>query len=239
MNKNQFLYALQQALRPLEPELTKEILADFEEHYANGLQQGHSEEQLSKELGDPAEIAREYKESIADGQQHQDIRSSWQENRQRPDMGLVSDTTYNPQQSGTNGWQHVSEADATADSTQAKSWTTQDHQKNGKGINESMLVLVIVLNLFIALPVVMTLISLLFGFWAAAGGIGIAGLALFAAAILEAGITGLILFLFGLSLVALAVIGIVLMYYLTKGFVYLLQQYFSWNKKLVKGDASI
>ena len=239
MNKDQFLYQLQQALRPLDPELTKEILADFEEHFANGLQQSRSEEELSKELGDPAQIAKEYKDSIADGQQHQDIRSSWQENWQRPDTMTPEARHQTALQPDSTSWQHGSEPDTASDGSGTKAWTAQDHQNAGQGINEGMLVLVIVLNLFIALPVVLSLISVLFGFWAAAGGIGIAGLALFAVAILEAGIIGLILFLFGLSLVALAVIGLILMVYLTKGFVYLLRQYFIWNRNLVKGGAAI
>lgn len=223
MNKDQFLYQLQQNLQPLDPKLIQEILADFEEHFADGLAQGLDQEQLAEELGDPAEIARQYRESIAEGQSHQDVRSSWLENgyvhsEQQP-VGLAAQSAANRQ--NIPGRNPADEPVAAPDK-----------------INEPMLVLVIVLNLLIGIPLWFSLFSTLFGFWAAAGGIGLAACALFVVALFEAGTVGLILFLFGLSLAALTIIGIIAMVYLTKALGLLLGHYIRWNKKLVTGGAN-
>jgi len=67
MNKNEFLHVLQKELSPLGPNAVSEILADFEEHFANGLARGKSEGEITSELGNPSEIAQQYKDSAAEG----------------------------------------------------------------------------------------------------------------------------------------------------------------------------
>ncbi|GAA0738616.1 DUF1700 domain-containing protein [Clostridium oceanicum] len=59
MNKKEFLNTLYNNLR-IEPEAKKEIMYDYEEHFDVGIRNGKSEEEISKELGDPRKIAKQY-----------------------------------------------------------------------------------------------------------------------------------------------------------------------------------
>lgn len=59
MNKTQFLSILETRLAPLSREERNELLSDVESHFEFGLQNGRTEEEIARELGDPFEIARE------------------------------------------------------------------------------------------------------------------------------------------------------------------------------------
>ncbi|WP_342553187.1 DUF1700 domain-containing protein [Paenibacillus sp. FSL R7-0652] len=59
MNRQQFMQAMEKHLRPLDPLERAELLADYDQHFAIGLREGRSEEEISRELGRPEEIARE------------------------------------------------------------------------------------------------------------------------------------------------------------------------------------
>lgn len=59
MNKTQFLSILKTRLAPLSREERNELLSDVESHFEFGLQNGRTEEEIARELGDPFEIARE------------------------------------------------------------------------------------------------------------------------------------------------------------------------------------
>lgn len=59
MNKEQFLTKLNVSLKRLSSEERQDILQDFEEHFAIGLEEGKTEEQISDSLGSPNQIAKE------------------------------------------------------------------------------------------------------------------------------------------------------------------------------------
>lgn len=61
MNKENFLRQLYNALYFLNENERRDIMLDYEEHFRAGLDNGKTEEQISKELGDPIEIAKSYK----------------------------------------------------------------------------------------------------------------------------------------------------------------------------------
>jgi uncharacterized membrane protein len=64
MTKQEFMRRLDGALARLKPEERREILSDFEEHFANGMASGKSEEEVAKELGDPVALAAQYTEGL-------------------------------------------------------------------------------------------------------------------------------------------------------------------------------
>lgn len=64
MNKQAFIEQMDKALARLKPEERKEILADFEEHFASGLASGKAEEDVARELGDPVALAEQYTEGL-------------------------------------------------------------------------------------------------------------------------------------------------------------------------------
>lgn len=59
MNKEQFLKELAMYLHNLSDFERKEILQDFEEHFAVGLEKGETEQHIAASLGSPHQIAKE------------------------------------------------------------------------------------------------------------------------------------------------------------------------------------
>lgn len=58
MTKNEFLVLLESHLSVLPPEERNELMEDYEAHFAFALQNGKSEEEVVRELGDPLELAK-------------------------------------------------------------------------------------------------------------------------------------------------------------------------------------
>lgn len=59
MNRKQFLHELEQLLHSLPQDEREDILADYNEYFANGLNEGKSEEEITEKLGSPMNIAKE------------------------------------------------------------------------------------------------------------------------------------------------------------------------------------
>ncbi len=59
MTRQGFLDTLRASLRGLPPTSIDEVIADYEAHFAEGLQAGRTEAEISAALGDPARLARE------------------------------------------------------------------------------------------------------------------------------------------------------------------------------------
>lgn len=59
MTKAEFLQTLERELHKLNEHERKEILYDFEEHFAAGFEEGKTETEIAKDLGDPKTIAKE------------------------------------------------------------------------------------------------------------------------------------------------------------------------------------
>lgn len=60
MTKDKFLQQLRHSLKKLSKEEVADILQDYEEHFAFGLEAGKSEEEIAASLGSPAQIAKSY-----------------------------------------------------------------------------------------------------------------------------------------------------------------------------------
>lgn len=59
MKKNAYLKALREELADLPEEEREDLLADYEEHFAAGKQNGRTETEIGKALGTPAEVAEQ------------------------------------------------------------------------------------------------------------------------------------------------------------------------------------
>ncbi|OAB41447.1 DUF1700 domain-containing protein [Paenibacillus glacialis] len=59
MNKQQFLFIMQNHLTSITEVERNELLNDYESHFTYGMQNGKTEEQIAHELGDPFELVRE------------------------------------------------------------------------------------------------------------------------------------------------------------------------------------
>lgn len=60
MRKYEFLRILEIYLKGLPQDEIRDIISDYEEHFDIGLSKGKTGEEISKELGDPKEIAENY-----------------------------------------------------------------------------------------------------------------------------------------------------------------------------------
>lgn len=61
MNRQEYINRLKMALQDLPLDELNDILSDYEEHFDIGVSKGKSEEEISKELGDPREVASNYR----------------------------------------------------------------------------------------------------------------------------------------------------------------------------------
>lgn len=61
MNRQEYLHRLKISLQFLPVTELEDILSDYEEHFQIGLSKGKSEEEISKELGNPSEVANGYR----------------------------------------------------------------------------------------------------------------------------------------------------------------------------------
>ena len=60
MNKNEFIIILRKELNKLNVKEIDEIIEDFEEHFEFKLEEGKTEAEIVKKMGDPQDIAKEY-----------------------------------------------------------------------------------------------------------------------------------------------------------------------------------
>lgn len=64
MNKVKFIKLMNRELHLLKKSERDEILAEFEEHFRTGMENGKSDEEVAAELGKPSELAIQYKDEI-------------------------------------------------------------------------------------------------------------------------------------------------------------------------------
>lgn len=64
MNQTQYLDEIRQAFAFLPPEEQDEMVRDYAEHFAEGLSQGRTEDEIISALGSPAQLARQSKAAL-------------------------------------------------------------------------------------------------------------------------------------------------------------------------------
>ena len=58
MTQKEFISVMEKNLRKLEPDERQDILADYNEHFFAGMEEGKTEDEISKNLGNPVSLAR-------------------------------------------------------------------------------------------------------------------------------------------------------------------------------------
>ncbi len=61
MNKNEFMNSLKSQLKAIPENDKQEIIYDYEEHFRIGLNKGRNEEEIVSSLGNPKQIAKQFK----------------------------------------------------------------------------------------------------------------------------------------------------------------------------------
>lgn len=240
MNQAEFMRLLRQELAKAGQTDIDDILSDFAEHFAGGLASGKGEEEIARDLGDPAEIAAQY--AADDSSRPEGASKAAYRWAAMPDSATegTRQQTPPPPPSGSQGTSQRTSSTGSAphpgsgtagQSTPGTVYVTKPDNRGWA------IVLLVLLNLFIVLPIFFSLVGVLLSLWAGAGGIGVAAGALFVLAIAKAGFISIIFVLFGLSLTALTVLAFIGVYFLTKWFIIGIGHYIRWNRQLVSGGA--
>ena len=230
MNKEQFLEKMEQQLLRLPKADRDDILSDFEAHFELGRENGQTEEEVSEHLGDPAELAATYLENLpenAKGEQYIPVYDADSPDAE-PETIPVNPVPENTFRTPVYGDPSAAQ---TAD-TVVPAVGTASHDKGG------MIALVVVLSLFVALPILGTIVSLWFGLMGTMVGVAAAGIASMVGGF--AAVTANVLLVIGLCLLGVALFilsGLMLVGLIAavKGIVMLVKWYVGICKKLIEG----
>lgn len=75
MNKKEFLEELEERLIGISKEDKEEILQDYEEHFKAGKKKKRTEEEISKSLGEPKEIAKEIRKELSGKKGREELKT--------------------------------------------------------------------------------------------------------------------------------------------------------------------
>jgi uncharacterized membrane protein len=84
MNRNEYLKSLREYLKDVPEDEVREILLDYEEHFAIGRDKGKADEEIVAELGSPKEVAESIRQTLG---KEQDISG-----KQPPSSGNTDGT---------------------------------------------------------------------------------------------------------------------------------------------------
>lgn len=113
MNKEEYIDSLKAALQGFEEDLVQEIVTDYEERFAVGVEKGKTQEQMIEELGSIEELVMELKElqsihtsSVADWTIGEKKTSTGEtkETEQRIEDDVVEEQKEKTEQSHSNNW---------------------------------------------------------------------------------------------------------------------------------------
>lgn len=65
MNKSEFIAIMDKSIGKISDVVKKDILYDYEEHFTVGLEKGNTEEEIALALGDPRQLARQFRAECA------------------------------------------------------------------------------------------------------------------------------------------------------------------------------
>lgn len=83
MNRQEYILRLKAGLQGMPATEIQDILSDYEEHFDIGISKGKTEEEISKELGDPNTIAGNYKSSYNQSNYDQTISANYSNDNTR------------------------------------------------------------------------------------------------------------------------------------------------------------
>lgn len=227
MNKEQFLSVLEQSLFRLPKADRDDILSDYEAHFTLGAANGKSEEQISAELGNPGELAQTYLENLPEGAKGAEY------------IPVVTEDIpeENESQANDNGAQYTPPK-ATIDSGSS---TFAGANAQSENVDKSSgIIVVVLLSVFVALPLLGTIVGGWFSLLGVVVSLITAAVAVFGigvASVIANGLFGAGLILIALALGVLAALFGVGMAAACKGVVWLVKWYIEQCKKIINGGA--
>lgn len=228
MNKKDFIETLEAKLIRLPKADRDDILSDYENHFAEGLERGQSEEEVSAALGDPGELAATYLERLPAGAKGAPyVIQDPAPEESRP---TGNPQHHNPQQRWAPTYGYQTPPPPPPPPPQPVNTQSTD--------NVGGIIAVIILSFIIVTGVIPTLFGLICGAFGGGVGIGVAAVGTFVGAIImmaESVSIGLGLIFISVALVALSVLFIIAGIALCKLCWIVGKWYIGWCKKIVTG----
>jgi len=217
VNKSEFIAAMEAQLIRLPKADRDDILNDYESHFINGISEGRTEEEVSAQLGDPVELAAVYLENLPDGAKG----APYIPTQEEPAAAQPQ-----PEYSAQN--QYSAPQQQAAQPAAAK-------EPDALGI-----VAVVLLSLFVALPVLWSIIGFCIAAFGSSVFFCIVSIALIVLGITTAGygtMAAVGIILLGVAMIALAVLAVCIGILCVKGTVWLVKWYVELCKKMIGGTS--
>ena len=162
MNKSEFISTLESQLIRLPKSDRDDILSDYESHFAAGLENGLSEDEVCTQLGDPGELAKTYLENFPENAKGEPFTAPQPEAEATAQAQPVFTAGQNaPQYSGAYDY---------SKNAQNQSYQQQAPAQAGKKDNTVLIVLLVLAAVFLGAPAVGVITGIFFGL--GGGGIG-------------------------------------------------------------------
>lgn len=250
-NKNEFMQALREELAKRNISDTRDILLDFEQHFADGISTGLTEAEVCGKLGDLGEIVSQYQdeaaemnscravEPIAAATSENAAASHTTENKQA-DNGGFSANDYGAAQSTAQGAGYG----AVQGTAQGAGYGTAQQGGTGTAVNVGGLIGAVCVDVFVLSWALPALIGVICAFFSIPIAFGVTGLAsLFCGFFGQ--LSNVISFVspfgamsnifFGLMLMALSGLGVLLSIVIVKGFIGIIINIINWHSRLIVG----
>jgi len=225
MNKSEFISILEAQLIRLPKSDRDDILSDYEAHFAAGLDNGLSEEQVAEQLGNPSELAKTYLENLPENAKGAQFIPEPQE---EPEPEVQQE---NPTVPNDNAYNYAGNGQAQAP---YYNYTAEPQKKD----NTVDIVLFVVLCVLLAPPAISFIIGTFFGLGGAGIGLlaALVGCVIGGAAVMPAGIVlGLGIIFIGIALGALGGLLIIADVAFVKLVVKLVKKLIDWGKSIFDG----
>lgn len=223
MNKSEFIAAMEAQLLRLSKADRDDILNDYESHFANGVAEGKTEEEVSAQLGNPEELAAVYLENLPETAKGAPYIPE-------PEAPSSDPGTARPVNDAP-AYDSVNHGAAAANADSAYNASADDPSTMG-------IVATVLISIFVAMPILWAIFGLIAGAFATAVGSVCACAILITLGATTAtwgAMTATGLILIGVSMIAMCVLSISLGVLGIKGTVQLIKWYIEQCKKMIGG----
>lgn len=203
MTKDEFLTRMERSLTVLAPHERIDILSDYVEHFREGEENGKTDEEIAEALGNPEELAKTFlEEKGMDPQATQ--RAQAAQNASYSGQGGPVPPYRQPGQpySGASSYGQQGRPFYTSPAAQTGGWAQSAYPNNNNQMVAT--ILVVLFNIFIGVPLILSICGGMLAVPATAVGLLIASVALFAVSAAFAGTAIMIAGILCLGVAALA-----------------------------------
>ncbi|MBQ9994474.1 MAG: DUF1700 domain-containing protein [Clostridia bacterium] len=231
MTREQFIATLEKELIRLSKADRDDILSDYRAHFAAGIEDGKTEDEVAAALGDPTELAKIYLENLPENAKGEPAKAS----DDAADDVSAAENTVAP----TNAEGYYAPTYGEADTSRVPQGDAPAQGSVQANDDKTLaIVVVVLLSIFVAVPVAGSMISAWFsllGFTITAFTAALALIAAGIAALTLSTLAGVGLIILSVAAAALGALMVVGLSAAVKGIVWLIEWYVGICKKMING----